>query len=98
MSRGTSKRQNRLLAIITVAKRPVELTSEVREWMGEPNTKSQKSSLIRAARSLEQRGLIRIYAIPHGGGGRARLIAMANEGAAGECTAAELQRARDLYG
>lgn len=86
------------MAFLAAVKRPAELTSEAREVLGVPDTRSGRSSLIRAARSLEARGLIRITSVPSPNGGRAKLAIEIVDGAERELTAAELNQARGDYG
>lgn len=94
MGKGLSTRQKRLLALLVVAKEPLDLTDEVRTILGDEDTRSARVSLIAAARSLEQRGLVMIERVPQPGGGHGRLLISAREGARGELTGADLQRAR----
>jgi hypothetical protein len=94
MGRGLSTRQKRLLALLVVAKRPLDLVSEATEILGEEDSRSARVSLIRAARSLERRGLVMIERTSDPRGGWGKIIVSAREGAEGELTAPELQRAR----
>jgi hypothetical protein len=94
MGRGLSNRQKRLLALLVVAKRPLDLMGEATEILGEPDSRSARVSLIRAARSLERRGLVKVERDPVRRGGWGRILVSAVDGAEGELTGADLQRAR----
>jgi hypothetical protein len=97
MGRGLSKRQKRLLSLLVVAKRPLDLIGEATEILGETDTRSARVSLIRAARSLERRGLVKVERIPDPRGGWGKILVSALGGAEGELTGADLQRARGAY-
>lgn len=94
MSRGLSTRQRRLLALLVVAKRPVDLTGEAAVILGEQGTRSGRVSLLSAARSLERRGLVTVEREPVPRGGWGKVLVSARDGAAGELTGGDLQRAR----
>ena len=94
MGRGLSKHQKRLLALLVVAKHPVDLMGEATEILGEPDTRSARVSLRRAARSLERRGLVKVERTPDAKGGWGKMLVSALNGAEGELTGADLQRAR----
>jgi hypothetical protein len=97
MGRGLSNRQKRLLALLVVAKEPIDLAGEATTILGDPDTRSAQVSLRRAARSLERRGLVKVERVPDPRGGWGKLLVSAGEGAVGELTGAELQRARGSY-
>jgi hypothetical protein len=97
MGRGLSKRQKRLLALLVLAKRPLDLMDEATEILDEANTRSAKVSLIRAARSLERRGLVKVERTPEPRGGWGKILVSALDGAECELTGADLQRARGAY-
>jgi hypothetical protein len=54
-------------------------------------------SLIRAARSLERRGLVKVERTPEPRGGWGKILVSALDGAECELTGADLQRARGAY-
>lgn len=94
MSKGLSARQRRLLALLVVSKRPIDITSEASVILGAPDTRSARVSLLQAVRSLERRGLVTIDTEPDPRGGWGRILATARPGAEGELTGTDLQRAR----
>lgn len=98
VSRGLSSRQARLLAILVVARRPLDVTGELGPMLGEPESKSGRASLLRAVRLLESRGLVALQHRPAPRGGWPRLLASARPGAEGELLARDLQQARALAG
>ena len=93
MSKGLSTRQRRLLALLVVSKRPLDVTGEASVILGEPDTRSARVSLLQAVRSLERRGLVTIETEPNPHGGWGRILATARAGAEGELTGADLHRA-----
>jgi hypothetical protein len=93
VGRGLSSRQRRLLALLVVSRRPLDVTGEAAHILGEPDTRSARTSLLDAVRSLEQRGLVTVERVPRTGGGWGKVLVAAREGAIGELTAADLQRA-----
>jgi hypothetical protein len=97
MSRGLSARQRRLLALLVVAKRPLDVTSEAAVILGDPDTRSARVTLRQAVRSLERRGLVKVERTPDPQGGWGRILVSAVDGAEGELTGADLQRARGAY-
>jgi hypothetical protein len=94
MGRGLSARQRRLLALLVVSKRPVDVTAEATHILGEADSRTARVSLLRAVRSLERRGLVTVERKTDPRGGWGRIVASARDGAAGELTGADLQRAR----
>jgi hypothetical protein len=94
MSRGLSARQKRLLALLVVSKRPLDVTGEASVILGGPDTRSARVSLLDAVRSLERRGLVEVERAPDPRGGWGKVVVAARPGAAGELTGANVQRAR----
>ena len=94
MGRGLSARQKRLLALLVVSKQPLDVTGEASVILGEPDTRSARVSLLDSVRSLERRGLVTVERVPDPRGGWGKILVSAREGAAGELTGADLQRAR----
>lgn len=94
MGRGLSGRQKRLLALLVVSKRPLDVTGEAAVILGEPDTRSARVSLLESVRSLERRGLVTVDRADAPRGGWGRVLVSARDGAAGELTATDLQRAR----
>lgn len=80
-----------MLAFLVEANRPLDVTRELAPMLALPNTKSMRVSLLRAARSLEQRGLVRLSRSTHPD--RRGVLAEATNGASGELLARDLQRA-----
>jgi hypothetical protein len=96
MGQGLSSRQKRLLALLVVSKRPLDLIGEAAAILGEPESRAARVSLRRAARSLERRGLVRVERSADPGGGWGKLLVSATAGAEGELTFPDLQRTRRL--
>lgn len=93
MGRGLSTRQKRLLALLVVSKKPLDV-NEARIILGESDTRSARVSMLQSVRSLERRGLITITKIPEHRGGWPKMILSARAGADGELTAPDLWQAR----
>jgi hypothetical protein len=91
MSRGLSKRQRQALATLVVAKRALDVTRELGPLVGMPATESGRRSLLRAVRSLAQRGLVTITRAPRQGW--PAVMVEATPGATGELRAPDWQRA-----
>ena len=94
MTRGLSERQRRTLALLHVARRPLE-AGELLALLGDEPTPSSRRSLLRALRLLADRGLVELERRPSPRGGHPRLFASAVPGAEGELRGRDLQRARD---
>lgn len=93
MARGLSDRQRRLLALLHVARRPLTV-AELLQLLDVEPTDSSRRSLLRALRSLRDRGLVELEHRPAEGGGWPRVEASAAPGAAGELTGRDVQRAK----
>ena len=91
MSRGLSERQRTALATLVVAKRPLDVTRELGPLIGMPQTESGRRSLLRAVRSLAERGLVAITRAPRQGW--PAVLVEAGPHAYGELLPADWQRA-----
>jgi hypothetical protein len=78
VGRGLSPRQNRLLALLVVADRPLDVTGEAALILGEPDTRSARVSLLEAVRALERRGLVETERAPRPEGGWGKLLVSAS--------------------
>ena len=94
MGRGLSTRQKRLLALLVVSKKPLEV-GEAAVILGEPDTRSARVTMFQSVRSLERRGLVTIDKVPEPRGGWPRMLLSARPGAEGELTAPDLWQARN---
>jgi hypothetical protein len=94
MGRGLSTRQKRLLALLVVSKKPLDV-GEAAVILGEPETRSARVSMLESVRGLERRGLITIEKVPEPRGGWPRMLLSARAGADGELTAPDLWQARN---
>lgn len=94
MGRGLSARQKRLLALLVVSKKPLDV-AEAAVILGDPDTRSARVSMLASVRSLERRGLITIEKTPDPRGGWPRMLLTARAGAGGELTAPEIWQARN---
>lgn len=82
-----------MLSILVISKRPLDVTGDLLPMMGLPDTRSRRVSLLHAARSLEQRGLVRLSR-SEGERGWGRVLAEANEGANGMLRPRDVQQAK----
>jgi len=94
MSRGPSRRQRQVLALLVTEKCSLDVTAELLPMLGLEVTDVTRRSQLRALRLLEQRGLVTLERVPSERGGHPRVLASARPGARGELTAAELQRTK----
>jgi predicted transcriptional regulator len=95
MTYGLSDRQARLLALLIVSKRPLDvMAGQVLANLGVPATDSGKKSLRRSVRSLERRGLVKTERrLDPRKGGWGQIFVSARRDAEGALTGADRQRA-----
>jgi len=95
MPRGLSQKQRTALALLAVSDRPLDATGELLPMLGDKPNESTRRSLIRALRTMEDRGLVSLsrHPSPRGGWGVV-LASIRGTGYREWLTAAELTRAR----
>lgn len=98
MSRGLSRQQREVVALLVTAKRSLDVTGEVLPMLEIEPTDSARRAMLRAVHSLEARGLVSVEKAPAGRGGWPTTLATARRGASGEVTGADLHRARTILG
>jgi hypothetical protein len=94
MGRGLSARQRRLLALLVVSKRPIDVTGEAAVILGDPDTRSARVSLLDSVRSLERRGLVTVERTPDPRGGWGRVVVAARDDPLGDLGGGELHHRR----
>jgi hypothetical protein len=92
MSRGLSRRQRKVMAILDAAERSLDVTKQLLPALGLPASSVSRRSLLRAMRSLEQRGHVAITYEPDPRGGHPRVLASAQIGAVEHEGTSKIQR------
>jgi len=96
MSRGLSRRQRDVLALLVVSKSSLDVPGEILRILGIEVSDSSRRAILRGVRSLELRGLVRVEHAPSGRGGWPRVLVTARRHASGELTGRDLQLARQV--